>query len=110
MVLLRVSCSFATTQYYNYTEKINCSLKFTAGIDYGSVTQELTFTASSVLTQCVNITIIQDSAVENSVEIFSVQAVTSSSIITGLPTSRTIIIQEDMDRKSQHTQYLQTSL
>ena len=99
LVLLRVSCSFATTQYYNYTEQISCSLKFTAGSDYGSVTQELTFTATPVLTQCVNITIIQDVAVENSIEFFSVQAVTSSNIITGLPTSRNIIIVDDMDRK-----------
>jgi len=58
-----------------------------------------------MLTQCVNITIFQDGAVENSVEFFSVQATTSS----GLPLSRNILIQ-DMDRKSQHTQYLQTSL
>jgi len=56
-----------------------------------------------VLTQCVNITIIQDGAVENSLEFLSVRAVTSSSIITGLPVSRFIIIR-DVDRKSQHTQ------
>ena len=57
------------------------------------------FTASPVLTQCVNITIIQDGAVENSVEFFTVQAVNSSGIINGLPTTRIVIIQEDMDRK-----------
>jgi len=85
-------------------------LKFTAGSDYENVTAELTFSAGPTLTQCVNITIFQDSAVENAVEFFSVQATTSSSSITGLPVSRRIIIQEDMDRKSQHTPYLQTSL
>ena len=74
-------------------------LKFTAGSDYENVTAELTFSAGPTLTQCVNITIFQDSAVENSVEFFSVQATTSSSKIAGLPVSSTIIIQEDMDRK-----------
>ena len=78
-------------------------LKFTAGSDYDSLTQELTFTASPILTQCVNITIIQDGAVENSAEFFAVQATTSSSIITGLPVSRIIIIR-DVDRKLHHTQ------
>ena len=78
-------------------------LKFTAGSDYDSLTQELTFTASPILTQCANITIIQDGAVENSAEFFAVQATASSSIITGLPVSRIIIIR-DVDRKSQHTQ------
>jgi len=38
--------------------------------DYSSLSQELTITANPVLTQCVNITIIQDGAVENSAEFF----------------------------------------
>ena len=81
---------------------MNCllfGLKFTAGSDYGSVSQDLMFTPSSaLLTLCVNITIIQDGAVENVVEFFSVQASTSSSSINGIPTTRTVVIQ-DMDRK-----------
>ena len=72
--------------------------QFTAGSDYERVSRDLVFTASPVLTQCVNITIIQDGAVENTVEFFSVQASTSNSSINGLPTTRTVIIQ-DMDRK-----------
>ena len=75
-------------------------LKFTAGSDYENVNAELTFSAGPTLTQCVNITIIQDGAVENLVEEFMVQ-VNSSSSIAGLPDSATIFIQ-DMDRKSQH--------
>ena len=74
-------------------------LKFTAGSDYDSLSQELTFTASPVLTRCVNITITQDGAVENAGESFAVQATTSSSSIniTGIPTSTTVII-ADTDR------------
>jgi len=76
------------------------------------VTAELTFSAGPVLTQCVNITIFQDSAVENSVEFFTIELTTPNSGVTFSPPSGTlnIIIQEDMDRKSQHIQYLQTSL
>ena len=73
---------------------MNYCFKFTAGSDYGSVTQELTFTASPVLTQCVNITIIQDGAVEDSIEFFSVQVTTSNSSVNGLPTSSNVIIQD----------------
>ena len=80
---------------------MNCllfGLKFTAGSDYESVSRDLVFTANPVLTQCVNITIIQDGTVENAVEFFSVQASTSNSSINGLPTTTVVIIQ-DMDRK-----------
>ena len=80
---------------------MNCllfGLKFTAGSDYESVSRDLVFTASPVLTQCVNITVIQDGAVENSIEFFSVQASTSNSSINGLPTTMFVVIQ-DMDRK-----------
>ena len=62
------------------------------------MTAELTFTASPVLTQCVNITIIQDDAVEGLVELFFVQLTTSNSSVTGLPTSSNVLIQ-DLDRK-----------
>ena len=63
-------------------------------------------------TQCVNITIFQDSAVENTVEFFSVQAATFNSGVTFSPASGmlTVIIEEDVDRKSQHIQYLKSSL
>ena len=77
---------------------MNCllfGLKFTAGSDYESVSRDLVFTSNP---QCVNITIIQDGAVENIVEFFSVQASTSNSSINGLPTTMVVIIQ-DMDRK-----------
>ena len=73
-------------------------LKFTAGSDYENVTAELTFSAGPVLTQCVNITIIQDDAVEGLVELFFVQLTTSNSSVTGLPTSSNVLIQ-DLDRK-----------
>jgi len=87
-------------------------LKFTAGSDYKNVTAELIFSAGPTLIQCVNIAIFQDSAVENTVEFFSVQGTTSSSSITFSPASGmlNIIIQDDMDRKSQHILYLQTNL
>ena len=79
---------------------ITFDLKFTAGSDFENVTQELTFRpATPTLSECVNITIFQDSAVENSVEFFSVSAETSSGIITLSPATRTVIIQEDGDRK-----------
>ena len=86
-------------------------LKFTAGSDYENVTAELTFSASPVLTQSVNITIFQDSAVENSIEFFTIQVATSNSGVNLSPTSGmlNVVIQEDMDRKSEHIQYLQTS-
>ena len=91
-----------TASNYILITNMNCllfGLKFTAGCDYESVSQDLLFTASPVLTQCVNITIIQDGAVENLVEFFSVQASTSNSSINGLPTSTNVTIQEDSDRK-----------
>jgi len=73
-------------------------LKFTAGRDYESLNQVLTFTANTtILTQCVNITIFQDSAVENSVESFNVLA--NSMSISVSPASVNVIIQEDNDRK-----------
>ena len=87
-------------------------LKFTAGSDYENVTAELTFSAGPTLTQCVNITIFQDSTVESLAEFFTIQVATSNSGVTLSPTSGmlNVVIQEDMDRKSQHTPYLQTSL
>ena len=86
--------------------------KFTAGSDYENVTAELTFSAGPVLTQCVNITIFQDSALENSVEFFTIQVATFNSSVTFLQDSGMliVIIQEDVDRKSQHIQYLKISL
>ena len=73
-------------------------LKFTAGRDYESLNQVLTFTANTtILSQCVNITIFQDSTVENSVEFFSVLA--SSTSVSVSTASVVIIIQEDNDRK-----------
>ena len=73
------------------------SFKFTAGRDYESLNQVLTFPAgTTILTQCVNITILQDSAVENSFEFFSVLA---NSTISVSPASVFVIIQEDNDRK-----------
>jgi len=71
-----------------------------AGSDYENVTAELTFSAGLVLTQCVNITIFQDSAIDSSVEFFSVQVATSNSGVTFSPASGmlNVIIQEDMDQ------------
>ena len=83
------------------TKFFNCLkflLKFTAGLDYESLNQVLTFTAgTTTLTQCVNITIFQDNAVENFVESFNVQA--NSTDISVTPASVSIFIQEDNDRK-----------
>ena len=73
-------------------------LKFTAGLDYESLNQVLTFPANTtILTQCVNITILQDSAVESFVEFFNVLANSTSISVT--PASVMILIQEDNDRK-----------
>jgi len=77
--------------YYNFL------LKFTAGLDYESLNQVLTFPAgTTTLTQCVNITILQDSAVESFVEFFNIQANSTSISVT--PASVMILIQ-DNDRK-----------
>ena len=93
---------FCKTMHYTETWLVYAlCLKFTAGSDYENVTAELTFSAGPTQIQCVNITIIMDGAVENSIERFTVQAVNTSGSITGLPVSVTIFIQ-DMDRKSQH--------
>ena len=86
------------TRLLNDTSTITFFLKFTAGSDYESLNQVLTFPANTtILTQCVNITILQDSAVENFVEFFSVQA--NSMSISLSPESVVVIIEEDNDRK-----------
>ena len=78
--------------------KMFFSFKSTAGRDYESLNQVLTFPAdTTILTQCVNITILQDSAVESSFEFFSVLA--NSTTISVSPESVNVFIQEDNDRK-----------
>ena len=85
------------TRLLNDTSTITFFLKFTAGSDYESLNQVLTFPANTtILTQCVNITILQDSTVENSFEFFSVLV---NSTISVSPVSVTVIIQDDNDRK-----------
>ena len=56
----------------------------------------LSFSASTLLTQCVNITIIQDGIVDNSFEFFSVEA--NSATISVSPPSLIYNI-ENVDRK-----------
>ena len=85
------------TRLLNHTSIIYFFLKSTAGSDYESLNQVLTFPANTtILTQCVNITILQDGAVENSFEIFRVLA--SSTSISVSPESVNFFI-DDNDRK-----------
>ena len=87
-----------TPDYYKNKMFSFSSFKFTAGSDYESLNQVLTFPAdTTILTQCVNITILQDSAVENDFESFNVLA--NSTNISVSPESVNVIIQEDNDRK-----------
>ena len=70
-------------------------LSSTAGSDYVALSREFTFNSGDSDSQCVNITIIDDNAVESSIEFFIVRA--SSATLTD-PSPMNIILQ-DNDRK-----------
>ena len=85
------------TRLLNDTNTISFFLKFAAGRDYESLNQVLTFPAdTTILTQCVNITILQDSTVDSSFEVVTVQA--NSTSISVSPESVDLFI-DDNDRK-----------
>ena len=83
-----------TVKYNQYAHKLFYYLTSTAGSDYAALSRDLTFNPGAGSNQCVNITIIDDTAIDNSVEFFTVVASSA-----GL-TSRTVtIIISDSDRK-----------
>ena len=58
-------------------------------MDYTTLTEELTFNPGGSNQQCVNITILDDTAVESSVEFFTVQTTST------LPPATVIIMDDD---------------